>query len=185
VAAQIDNSDFAPPREDLSKLYEQYRDALLRFFRRRRRDNADDLMQTLYEIVASAKPSESVREPLKYLFGIAQYVLTADYKRSKREHARFVYVDPEDLKSVPDAAGAWSAPEVQPSPQQELLEEWLGELPRACQVAFLRSRRDGWTYREIASELHVTTHTVKKYLIKSMNHLRMHLRAQPAAPKRS
>jgi RNA polymerase sigma-70 factor (ECF subfamily) len=177
VAAQVDDSQFSHRREELSKLYEQYRNALRRFFVRRRREHADDLMQALYLEVLSSRPSDGMRDPVKYLFGMAQHTLQDDYRSSRREHSRFVTVDPEDLKSVPETGGAWSATTETPtSPDEEKLEAWLSELPRACQAALLLSRRDERSYKEIAEQLGVSVHTVKKYLVKAMNHVRMRLR---------
>src|SRR6185437_9392638 len=54
----------------------------------------------------------------------------------------------------------------------ERIDLALANLPSPWRVALLRSRRDGWTYRQIADELHVSPHTVKKYIVKALAHLR-------------
>jgi len=179
LAAQIDSSDLRIPPEKLEELYQQYREALQRFFRRHRPESVDDLVQTVYVEALSTQPREAVQEPLKYLFGIALNVLNNDFRRLQRERSRFVSVDPEDLKSIPESAGAWRAAASDSNTEilQQQMHDALQQLPRACQVAFTRSRRDGWSYQQIATELNVTPHAVKKYIVKTLSHLRTHLRS--------
>jgi len=178
VAAQIDSSDFRIPPEELQKLYQQYREALQRFLQKRRRGSVEDLVQAVYLEALSTRPREAVQEPLKYLFGIALNVLHSDYRRSQRQRARFVSVDPQDLESIPEGGGAWSTEDDSSTEiLQQQMHEALKQLPKPCEVAFTRSRRDGWSYNQIAVELGVTSHAVKKYIVKTLAHLRTHLHA--------
>ena len=62
---------------------------------------------------------------------------------------------------------------------QRALKE-IAHLPGSWQIAFIRSRCEGWSYQQIAEELKVTPHSVKKYIVRTMAHLRIQLRQ--AAP---
>jgi len=172
VAAQSDDCGEPSSTQDLRALYLEYRRTLQAFFRRHRRVHADDLVQTVYLEAMANRPREGIREPLRYLFGIAANVLRGDYRRSARERARFVSMDPQSLEGLPVSKSAWSTDSAQDSRLKERLEDALASLPRRWQIAFLRSRRDGCSYRDIAEELHVSPHTVKKYIVKTLAHLR-------------
>jgi len=172
VAAQSDDCGEPSSTQDLRALYLEYRRTLQAFFRRHRRAHADDLVQTVYLEAMANRPREAIREPLRYLFGIALNVLRGDYRRSARERARFVSMDPQSLEGLPVSKSAWSTDSAQDSRLKERLEDALASLPRRWQIAFLRSRRDGCSYRDIAEELHVSPHTVKKYIVKTLAHLR-------------
>jgi len=101
LAAQIDSSDLRIPPEKLEELYQQYREALQRFFRRHRPESVDDLVQTVYVEALSTQPREAVQEPLKYLFGIALNILNNNFQHLQHKHNQFMSVDPKNLKSIP------------------------------------------------------------------------------------
>jgi RNA polymerase sigma-70 factor (ECF subfamily) len=176
LAAQIESSEFRIPPEQLRELYAQYRGALHRFFQKRRPEQAEDLVQTVFLEALGSRPHETIEEPLRYLFGVAFNVLHNHYRRSKREHSRYTATDPRELESVPESAGAWSSDDGQATELMQQAFEEITLLPRACQIAFIRSRRDGWSYQQIAVELKVTPHAVKKYIVKALAHLRVQLR---------
>jgi len=172
VAAQFDNRDDQGGPQDLRALYLEYRRALQRFFRRYRPAHADDLVQAVYLEAVAKRPRGVVHDPLRYLFGIALNLLRSDYRRSARERARFVSMDPQSLDDLPVHKSAWTDDSEQDSQLTERIDLALANLPSPWRVALLRSRRDGWTYRQIADELHVSPHTVKKYIVKALAHLR-------------
>lgn len=177
MAAQFDNREDQGAPQDLRALYLEYRRALRRFFRRHRSAHAEDLVQAVYLEAVANSPREAVRDPLRYLFGIALNVLRSDYRRSARERARFVSMDPQSLDALSVHRSAWADDSEQDSQLAERIESALACLPQPWRTAFLRSRRDGWTYRQIADELHVSPHTVKKYIVKSLAHLRTRSRS--------
>jgi len=45
-------------------------------------------------------------------------------------------------------------------------------------VAVIRQYRDNKSYKDIAVELGVSVHTVKKYVMRALNHFRMHFSAR-------
>lgn len=172
MAGQFDNREDQSGPQDLRALYLEYRRALQRFFRRHRPAHAEDLVQAVYLEAVAKRPRGPVRDPLGYLFGIALNLLRSDYRRSARERARFVSMDPESLDALPSYKSAWSDDSDQDSQLTDRIESALASLPQPWRIALLRSRRDGCTYRQIADELHVSPHAVKKYIIKALAHLR-------------
>ena len=54
----------------------------------------------------------------------------------------------------------------------------LARLPRACQFALLRQYRDNRSYKEIAAEMGVSPHAVKKYIGRALNEFRMHFNSK-------
>ena len=177
MAARIDRSDFRIPPKQLRELYARHRRALYRFFQIRRPAEAEDLLQCVFLEALRSRPQDAITDPLKYLFGVAYNVLHTHYRRSKRQRSRYTATDPQDLEAIPESGGTWVSNDGDRGVElmQEALEE-ITRLPRSWQMAFLRSRCDGWSYQQIADELQVTPHTVKKYIVKTMAHLRIRLR---------
>lgn len=56
--------------------------------------------------------------------------------------------------------------------QQNLLNELVGSLPEDCKEAFLLSREEDLTYKQIAEQLDVSIKTVEKRISKSLKYLR-------------
>ena len=179
MAAQFDNREDQDAPQDLRALYLEYRRALQRYFRRYRPAHAEDLVQAVYVEAVAKCPRGAVRDPIRYLFGIALNLLRSDYRRSARERARFVSMDPQSLDALPIHKSAWSDDPEPDSLLMERIEFALSTMPKSWRTAFLRSRRDGWTYRQIADELQVSPHTVKKYIVKALAHLRIRSRLTP------
>lgn len=178
MARENNTPDFSIPREELWQLYREQVHTLRRYFKKHRPSQVDDLMQAVYMEALTSHPAEAVRNPIHYLFGVAQHVLHSEYRRSSRESARWVKLDPKALEGVADERGLWTAGEDTGSALlQERMETALRQLPSQCQAAFLRAKRDGRSYREIADELQITTHTVKKYIMKALVHLRAELQS--------
>lgn len=56
--------------------------------------------------------------------------------------------------------------------QQNLLNELVKSLPEDCKEAFLLSREDDLTYKQIAEQLNISIKTVEKRISKSLKYLR-------------
>jgi RNA polymerase sigma factor (sigma-70 family) len=134
-------------------------------------------VQEVYERLLRYRRDEPVDDPLAYLFKTAWNVLKSDNQRSRREQNRLVMCDSVELESlasqfrrlwVDDSAEALTAAE---------MERALSRLPRACRIALIRQRRDGYSYQQIADELHVSVNTVKDYIVRALNHCRLYFSA--------
>jgi len=176
VTQENDICDFRIPPQELWQLYREQLQALRRYFQKHRPHQVDDLLQAVYMEALTSRPAEAIRDPIRYLFGVAQNVLYSEYRRAARENTHWVKLEPEALEGVAEKQGLWAGGEDGDTALlQERFEQALRRLPKECQAAFLRAKRDGWSYQQIATELQVTPHTVKKYIMKALARLRMEL----------
>lgn len=177
VATQPNTPNFQQSREDLDAAYRQYQLELRRFFERHSRDAvaADDLMQTLYLHLLKNRINEDVQEPQSYLFRMAWNVLHSANRRARSERGRAVSYDTQSLEALVERSNRlWMADDSDSALQKDEFEQVLRQLPHVCQLALLRQYGDNRSYKEIAEELGVTVHTVKKYIMRALNHFRMH-----------
>lgn len=166
------DSDIAVVRD----LYARYRRELREFFvRRGRTQEADDLLQVMFLDLLKRPPPRELRNAQAYLFGVAWTTLH-DLNRHTFRQPPTVSIndmpsaDTEGSRSL----GLWQEDNSTSLVAQAQLNRALSKLPAACQVAVLRQYRDGWTYQQIAEELGVTVHAVKKYISKSLRHFAEH-----------
>lgn len=171
------DSPFFP--DGVIQAYQWYRLELLRFFELNSRDKdvVNDLMQTMFLQLIKGRPTAArVRDPRLYLFRTAWNVLHNANQTARRKRHLFVSCNVEELdRRAQPSNQLWVEDDGSSRVQQAELNRALAMLPRACQIAMLRQYRDNKSYKEIAAELGVTTHTVKKYMMKALNHLRVQL----------
>jgi RNA polymerase sigma factor (sigma-70 family) len=150
----------------------QYHKALHRFLMQRLNsaEDAADLAQEVYLRMLRVENRELVRSPRDYLYGIASHVVYQFRLRARREVVTF---DSEALEHLSE-----NPPEVSPD---ELMErvglqrqlEWaLAQLPATQRVVFLLRKRDRLSNKQIAERLHLSAHTVKKYLFQAQSRMR-------------
>lgn len=148
-------------RDDIQSLYIDHHSWLLGWLRRRMRDagHASDLAQDTFLKVLVAGTITDIREPRPFLATIAQRLLTNHWRREELEKA---YLDA--LQHLPEAS--WPSPETLSILMESLslVDRALARLSNKARSAFLFAHLDGMTYAEIATELNVSTHSVKKYL---------------------
>jgi RNA polymerase sigma factor (sigma-70 family) len=165
------------PPEPLEQAYEQYRAELRRFFKCQLREpqTVDDLMQMVVERLLRYPPQGVLRQPQRYLYRIAWRVLNEANRRAQREQRQLISCDVQELEALADEFGTlWTQSSAEEDVEEERLESVLCQLPKACQVALLRQRRDGLSYKDIAAELGVSVHTVKSYIVRALEHFRTH-----------
>lgn len=59
--------------------------------------------------------------------------------------------------------------------QETLLQEVVASLPAECKEAFLLSREEELTYKQIAEQLNISIKTVEKRISKSLKHIRQNI----------
>ncbi|MFN2287148.1 MAG: RNA polymerase sigma factor [Chromatocurvus sp.] len=150
-------------RSRVSASYVENRDFLKRFLARFFVDprDIDDVAQEAYVRALEAERSRPVRSPRAFLFRVARNVALNELSRKAR--ALTDYID--------EATGGAEAGE-----SLSLEEQYLGEqrlalfcraashLPPQCRRAFLMRKVYGYSHREIASTLSVSTSTVEKHI---------------------
>jgi RNA polymerase sigma factor (sigma-70 family) len=135
----------------------------------------DDLVQTMYLSLKKTRPADDLRDPRLYLFGMAWHLLHDENRRVEAERSKSVGCNFDEFDAHAERSNRlWVEDDTSSDLQRAELEHVLAQLPKVCQVAVLRQYRDNRSYAEIARELHVSTHAVKKYIMRALNHIRMH-----------
>lgn len=145
----------------ITELYSHHHKWLLGWFLRRMHDHghANDLTQDTFVKVLVAGSANEIREPRPFLATIAKRLLA---NHCRREELERLYV--EALSHMPETT--YPSPESLSVVMESLLliDRALSKLSVNAKTAFLLAHLDGLSYAEIAAELEVTTHSVKKYL---------------------
>lgn len=156
----------------IGQAYSRYSGELKTFLARRSRrtQSADDLMQEIYMELLRYGPRSAVREPQAYLYKIAWHVVNRYNAQSRRDA---VSHEPQELDRIVNRAADPPPDEIEVGldAEQRILEA-LKALPPLYGAALILSRRDGLSYSEIARELHISVHTVRKYLTRAVAHLK-------------
>jgi len=145
-------------------------------------EDADDLVQALWERLLRYPPREAVMAPQDYLYRVAWMVLHRHRARRRLDQARITYDQDviEKLADRPVAAPYGDILEQLCTEQQ--LARILGQLPPHWQAAIVLLKRDGLSYQEIAGELGLSVHTVKKYIARALAHFKSRLSSADREP---
>lgn len=161
----------------LEDAYQRYRAELRQLFVRKSRDPhaVDDLIQTMYLSLKKTRRPDYVQDPRRYLFGIAWHVLHDANRRIDAERSQSVGCNFDEFDVHAQRSNRlWVEDDTASEQQRAELDRVLRELPFACQFTVLRLYRDNRSYADVARELGVTTHAVKKYVVRALNHFRAH-----------
>ncbi len=150
----------------VSSIYAKYGADLHHFLlhRLRRDQDASDVAQEVYLRLLRLKSQEFVRQPHAYVFHIACQVIGQLKMREKADHDVLTY----DTELATDLAE--HPPEFDPDPllgpvnADYQLKRLLEDLSDTHRKVFILRRCEGLSWAEIAGELNLSVHTVKKYI---------------------
>jgi RNA polymerase sigma-70 factor (ECF subfamily) len=156
----------------VERLFAERRPALEAFFRRRIRSKPDaqDLAQEVYLRMLRISDPDAIRSPEAYLFTVAANLVK---EQAVLEGHRAAGIDVDqtslqpELAELPDFAFAVDSPK-----RVARLRQVLMQLRPRCRAALILHYRDGLSYAEIAEQIGVSTHMVKKYLAQGLAHCR-------------
>jgi RNA polymerase sigma-70 factor (ECF subfamily) len=149
-------------------VYEAYGPALHRYLMQRlvNAETARDLAQETYLRLLRVEHAELIRAPQAYVFRLAANLVCELYLRERRDVVRF------DSRLVDNAAECVSDPIVaDPAERIDIdrqLDFVLAQLPPQYAAILVMKKRDGRSIEEIAHELSLSVHTVKKYLCRAL-----------------
>jgi RNA polymerase sigma-70 factor (ECF subfamily) len=146
---------------------EQYYSELHRFLMRRLRSaqQAQDLAQEAYLRLLRVERVELVRQPRAYLYRIAVKLVSEFRLRARRDPITY---DSETLAELAETAGVEVSTDTERAAEAEQVEALLEQLPPLYRAIFILRKRDGLSYPEIAQQLEISVHTVKKYLARAV-----------------
>ncbi|WP_243041379.1 RNA polymerase sigma factor [Dyella sedimenti] len=153
----------------LARLFEEQHDTLNRYFLKRTAHawDAQDLVQELYlRLLRTDRGSpEVIRNPEAYLFTVAANLV--------KEHAAKRQRNPlgsDELDVVIDrlATPCDAAAGIDRALRRQRLADVIGRLTPKCRAALVMHYRDELGYREIGERLDISTHMVKKYIVKAL-----------------
>jgi RNA polymerase sigma factor (sigma-70 family) len=149
-------------------LFDPHRNGLATFIRRRvrRGSDASDLTQEVYLRFLRADRDELIRNPEAYLYTVAVNLLR---EQSVLERRWANAVDASEPPTDP-ALVNFRTPEEEVDREARMarITTLIEALPPKFQAVLVLQYRDGLTYQEIAAQLGVTIHTVKKYVMQGL-----------------
>lgn len=155
--------------QGLSQLYAEQRAPLNRYFLRRTAHtwDAQDLVQEVYLrlLTADRERPDDIRNPEAYLYTIAANLF--------KKHAvmkRSAPIGSDGLEDVIErlATPCDGAASVDRDVRRQRLGELTAKLSPKCRAVLVLHYRDELGYREIAETLQISTHMVKKYIVKAL-----------------
>jgi len=163
--------DPAPKPSLVERLFAEHRGALKAFFRRRTRTtDAADLSQEVYLRMLRIQDPEAIRDPVLYLFTVANN-LVKEQGVLDRRRAADLDIDAvgmqEQLGVLPNFEGELDA--AQRSARLQAVLKQLG--PKSQAAVILRFTQE-LSYREVASQLGVSPQMARKYVVQALSHCR-------------
>jgi RNA polymerase sigma factor (sigma-70 family) len=153
----------------LARLFEEQHDTLSRYFLKRTAHawDAQDLVQELYLRLLRADRSggEAILNPEAYLFTVAANLLKEHAARRQRSP-----LGSDELEDVIErlATPCDAAAGVDRNLRRQRLADIIARLTPKCRAVLVMHYRDELGYREIAERLNISTHMVKKYIVKAL-----------------
>jgi RNA polymerase sigma-70 factor (ECF subfamily) len=154
----------------LERLFAQHGAALLAFFyqRVRRRPDAAELAQEVYLRMLRISDIEAIRNPEAYLYTVASN-LAKEHRVLEQRNANTLDID-DAAELLADLTPA--SAEIDTERRIRRLREVLRQLSTKAQAAVALHYWHGMSYQEVALQLGVSTHMVKKYLSQALAHCR-------------
>lgn len=153
----------------LTRMFAEQRPVLRGFFvRRGAHDEAEDLVQETYLrlLRAHRTQGEAIANPEAYLYTVALNLAREQAARRKQAPLPL-----DELEHVATLLAAGEAVEdaAERAQRQRRLQELLATLPEHTRAVLVMQYRDGLSYKQIAARLGVSTHMVKKHVVRGLS----------------
>ena len=155
----------------VERLFAEHRGALKAFFRRRTRTtDAADLSQEVYLRMLRIQDPEAIRDPVLYLFTVANNLVKEQGVLDRRRAADLdieAAAMQEQLAVLPNFDG-----ELDAAQRSARLQAVLKQLGPKCQAAVILRFTHELSYREVARRLGVSPQMARKYVVQALSHCR-------------
>ena len=154
----------------VERLFAQHGATLRAFFyhRVRRRPDAAELAQEVYLRMLRITDIDAIRNPEAYLYTVASN-LAKEHRVLEQRGANTIDIE-DAAELLADLIPA--SAEIDTERRIKRLREVLRQLSPKCQAAVALHYWHGMSYQEIAPQLGVSTHMVKKYQSQALTHCR-------------
>lgn len=143
--------------------------ALQGFLRRRVAHvwDVQDLAQEVYlrMLRIDETKAEAIADPRAYLFTVASNLVKEHAMLRKRQASG---IDITQVLPELEAPQGSAEDEAEREFRRRRVAGMLEQLPPRCRAVLLMQHRDGMSYEEIAEKFGVSTHMVKKYVVKAL-----------------
>jgi RNA polymerase sigma-70 factor (ECF subfamily) len=159
--------------EAFRQLFHHYNRLLQPFVVKLTRDPsaAEEVLQEVFlKIWAHRKKLVKVDNPKAYIIRIVSNESIDYLQRQARERRLAEQIRKSAVEGAPSPEQSFSYRET-----EQRLQQAIERLPQACQQIYRMSREQYKRIPEIASELNLSTSTVKNQLVKALRTIRLHL----------
>ena len=155
-------------REFVKQLFEEYHQELHAYLVKRLRGgavDAADVSQETFLRLLRLKDTEVIKQPHAYVYSVALHVVRELGLKEQTQASL-----PGRLQDEAVDAGHFELPmdEAERMARLEHLKHCISSMPPTYQAILVLRKRDGMTYQEIAEQLKISVHTVKKYLLRAV-----------------
>lgn len=151
------------------RMFATHRFALRRFLQRRIGPawDVEDIAQEAYArmLRIDEKRSDAITDPRAYLFTVASNLIK---ERAVMQRRAALNVDIEEVLPSLEAPQGSAEDAAWKEFRRQRLARTLARLPPRCKAVLLMQHRDGMSYEEIAKHFGVSTHMVKKYVVRAL-----------------
>lgn len=153
-----------------ARMFVKHQSALNGFFRRRVAHpwDAQDLAQEVYLrlLRIDSREDHEIENPEAYLYTVASNLVKEHGVMQKRTAAD---VDISAVLPELETPEGSAEAEAERDYRRKWVTEMLDRLPPRCKAVMIMQYRDQMSYAQIARELGVSTHMVKKYVMKALS----------------
>jgi RNA polymerase sigma-70 factor (family 1) len=170
LVARLRNGDV----QAFDSLYRKYHKALFANINKLVRNPAasEDILQEVFIALWEKSPTLKTDDHIAGWLFVVSYNKTVNYlKKELRESVSCLPEETELAAAEPDIDLSGI--------QSRLLEEAIAQLSPQKRKVFELCKIYGKSYEETASELHISKHTVKEYLVLAVHYIRNYVRQHP------
>lgn len=171
IAPDDDNADStAPAIQSFADVYRREKPRLLRYFLQKlgNRADADEMAQEVMTRFLGATPPVAVVTPRAYITRIATNMLR---DRAERGSTRLAHLSVSLDEGLHRSNGIDPHREVEARQEVQHWRRVLQQLPPRTLEIFLLNRVEGYSYREIATDLRLPLWRVQKHMLKAIRHI--------------
>lgn len=152
------------------RIFVTHRSSLHGFLQRRvgRTPDVHDLAQEVYVrmLQIDEKRAGAILDPRAYLFTVASNLIK-EHAMLQRRHATGLDVD--QMVAGLEAPEGSAQDAAERDDRRRRLARTLDRLPARCKAVLIMQHRDGMSYQEIAERFGISTHMVKKYVVRALS----------------